>query len=210
MGVNGESFDKTSESIDTSSSIDGPASSISSVCTVDLLEGLKSSRYRTAAPTFSEWRHQFSVEDSSIDSSNSERSSDALPFASESGNDDVEHGPSDFDAQIETIFQQLAAEFGFQNDNMRNQVSFLSVLLSSRSSRMDRSVAVESIHRDYVSGQEANFCIWFKCMQKSEASYLHGHFTSTHAAEGDKHGPDLEFDEHAWYSSYQSVSRYVN
>lgn len=63
---------------------------------------------------------------------------------------------------LEEIFEDLQNVFGFQRDNMRNQLEALTILLDSRASRMNSPrKALQSIHKDYISGDNANYKLWY-------------------------------------------------
>lgn len=59
--------------------------------------------------------------------------------------------------EIEDIFMDLTAKFGFQRDSMRNMYDHFMVLLDSRASRMTPNQALLSLHADYVGGDNANY-----------------------------------------------------
>ncbi|KAI8807803.1 1,3-beta-glucan synthase component GLS1 [Cladochytrium replicatum] len=65
---------------------------------------------------------------------------------------------------LEEVFADLAARFGFQNDNMRNQLENFTLILDSRMSRMDMAdlwiIALISLHADYIGGLNANYKQW--------------------------------------------------
>ncbi|KAL2210638.1 hypothetical protein CC79DRAFT_525327 [Sarocladium strictum] len=63
--------------------------------------------------------------------------------------------------EIEDIFLDLTAKFGFQRDSMRNMYDHLMVLLDSRSSRMSPNQALLSLHADYIGGDNANYRKWY-------------------------------------------------
>ncbi|KAF2641281.1 beta-1,3-glucan synthase-like protein [Massarina eburnea CBS 473.64] len=63
--------------------------------------------------------------------------------------------------EIEDIFLDLAAKFGFQRDSMRNMYDHLMTLLDSRASRMAPNQALLSLHADYVGGENANYRRWY-------------------------------------------------
>ncbi|KAK5126315.1 hypothetical protein LTR85_010551 [Meristemomyces frigidus] len=63
--------------------------------------------------------------------------------------------------EIEDIFLDLTAKFGFQRDSMRNMFDHLMTLLDSRASRMSPNQALLSLHADYIGGDNANFRRWY-------------------------------------------------
>ncbi|KAK4231941.1 1,3-beta-glucan synthase component-domain-containing protein [Podospora fimiseda] len=63
--------------------------------------------------------------------------------------------------EVEDIFLDLTAKFGFQRDSMRNMYDHLMVLLDSRASRMTPNQALLSLHADYIGGDNANYRKWY-------------------------------------------------
>ncbi|KAK7744346.1 1,3-beta-D-glucan synthase [Diatrype stigma] len=63
--------------------------------------------------------------------------------------------------EIEDIFMDLTAKFGFQRDSMRNMYDHFMVLLDSRASRMTPNQALLSLHADYIGGDNANYRKWY-------------------------------------------------
>ena len=63
--------------------------------------------------------------------------------------------------EIEDIFLDLTAKFGFQRDSMRNMFDHLMTQLDSRASRMPPNQALLSIHADYIGGENANYRRWY-------------------------------------------------
>ncbi|KAH6615723.1 glycosyltransferase family 48 protein [Chaetomium sp. MPI-SDFR-AT-0129] len=63
--------------------------------------------------------------------------------------------------EIEDIFLDLTAKFGFQRDSMRNMYDHLMILLDSRASRMTPNQALLSLHADYIGGDNANYRKWY-------------------------------------------------
>lgn len=63
--------------------------------------------------------------------------------------------------EIEDIFLELTAKFGFQRDSMRNMYDHLMTLLDSRASRMSPNQALLSLHADYIGGENANYRRWY-------------------------------------------------
>lgn len=67
--------------------------------------------------------------------------------------------------EIEDIFIDLANKFGFQRDSMRNMYDHLMILLDSRASRMSPSMALATLHADYIGGEHANYRKWYFASQ---------------------------------------------
>ena len=63
--------------------------------------------------------------------------------------------------EVEDIFMDLTAKFGFQRDSMRNMFDHLMTLLDSRASRMTPNQALLSLHADYIGGDNANYRKWY-------------------------------------------------
>ncbi|KAF2758287.1 1,3-beta-glucan synthase [Pseudovirgaria hyperparasitica] len=63
--------------------------------------------------------------------------------------------------ELEDIFMDLTAKFGFQRDSMRNMYDHLMTLLDSRASRMTPNQALLSLHADYIGGENANYRRWY-------------------------------------------------
>ncbi|KAJ9148570.1 Glycosyltransferase family 48 protein [Pleurostoma richardsiae] len=63
--------------------------------------------------------------------------------------------------EIEDIFLDLTAKFGFQRDSMRNMYDHFMTLLDSRASRMTPNQALLSLHADYIGGDNANYRKWY-------------------------------------------------
>ncbi|KKA27206.1 hypothetical protein TD95_002108 [Thielaviopsis punctulata] len=63
--------------------------------------------------------------------------------------------------EIEDIFVDLTAKFGFQRDSMRNMYDHLMTQLDSRASRMTPNQALLSLHADYIGGDNANYRKWY-------------------------------------------------
>lgn len=63
--------------------------------------------------------------------------------------------------EIEDIFMDLTAKFGFQRDSMRNVYDHFMTLLDSRASRMSPNQALLSLHADYIGGENANYRRWY-------------------------------------------------
>lgn len=63
--------------------------------------------------------------------------------------------------EIEDIFMDLTAKFGFQRDSMRNMYDHFMTLLDSRASRMTPNQALLSLHADYIGGENANYRKWY-------------------------------------------------
>ncbi|ORZ20412.1 1,3-beta-glucan synthase component-domain-containing protein [Absidia repens] len=66
---------------------------------------------------------------------------------------------------IGAIMRTLGKKFGFQNDSVSNMYDHLMVMLDSRSSRLRPQVALDSLHADYIGGEEANYRKWYFAAQ---------------------------------------------
>jgi 1,3-beta-glucan synthase len=63
--------------------------------------------------------------------------------------------------EVEDIFLDLTAKFGFQRDSMRNMYDHFMTLLDSRASRApSKNQALLSLHADYIGGYHANYRKW--------------------------------------------------
>ncbi|KAL9556982.1 hypothetical protein MBANPS3_001619 [Mucor bainieri] len=67
--------------------------------------------------------------------------------------------------QLDGIFAAMAAKFGFQQDSMRNMSEHLKVMLDSRASRLSPQLALDSLHADYIGGENANYRKWYFASQ---------------------------------------------
>jgi len=63
--------------------------------------------------------------------------------------------------EVEDIFLDLTAKFGFQRDSMRNMYDHFMTLLDSRASRTTPNQALLSLHADYIGGDNANYRRWY-------------------------------------------------
>lgn len=63
--------------------------------------------------------------------------------------------------EIQRIFMDLSTIFGFQTDNTKNMFDYLLRLLDSRSSRMQATIALRTLHADYIGGENSNFRKWY-------------------------------------------------
>lgn len=63
--------------------------------------------------------------------------------------------------EIKVIVDELVEKFGFQADNGANMLDHLMGLLDSRSSRMSCSLALISLHSDYIGGDASNYKKWY-------------------------------------------------
>lgn len=66
---------------------------------------------------------------------------------------------------IQDTFVSLKNAFGFQYSSMLNMLDHLMVMLDSRASRMSPSMALLSLHADYIGGPNANYRKWFFAAQ---------------------------------------------
>ncbi|KAJ9071259.1 1,3-beta-D-glucan synthase [Entomophthora muscae] len=76
--------------------------------------------------------------------------------------------------EILDIFEDLKSKFGFQDDSMRNQYDALMTMLDSRASRMTPTMALLTLHADYIGGPNANYRKWFFAAEFNKDSALHG------------------------------------
>ncbi|GME44344.1 putative glucan synthase protein [Neofusicoccum parvum] len=67
--------------------------------------------------------------------------------------------------EIEEVFLDLTAKFGFQRDSMRNMFDHFMTLLDSRASRMPPNQALLSLHADYIGGDYSNYRKWYFAAQ---------------------------------------------
>ncbi|EPB83425.1 1,3-beta-glucan synthase [Mucor circinelloides 1006PhL] len=67
--------------------------------------------------------------------------------------------------QLDDIFMAMARKFGFQKDSMRNMSEHLKVMLDSRASRLSPQLALDSLHADYIGGENANYRKWYFASQ---------------------------------------------
>ncbi|KAF4984984.1 hypothetical protein FDECE_16922 [Fusarium decemcellulare] len=111
--------------------------------------------------------------------------------------------------EIEEIFLDLTSKFGFQRDSMRNMFDHFMTLLDSRASRMSAHKALESLHADYIGGQNANYRKWYF------AAYLEietadratsGTNGSNETEEATLVNEKLEMAEERWNSRMQAMS----
>jgi len=72
--------------------------------------------------------------------------------------------------EVEDIFLDLTAKFGFQRDSMRNMYDHFMTLLDSRASRMTPNQALLSLHADYIGGDNANYRKWYFASSKSKCA----------------------------------------
>lgn len=108
---------------------------------------------------------------------------------------------------IEAVFLQLTAIFGFQFDNTRNMFDYLMRLLDSRASRLGPEHALRSIHADYVGGINSNFRKWYFAAQMDLDDFVgfdnvkNGKVKDTNEAV-----PTLEAAEEQWVANMQALS----
>jgi hypothetical protein len=64
---------------------------------------------------------------------------------------------------LEQIFVGLQQRFGFQHDNVGNQLDAVLAMIQSRASALDGDweKAVAQLHHDTLSGPRANYRIWY-------------------------------------------------
>lgn len=129
--------------------------------------------------------------------------------------------------EIEDIFMDLTAKFGFQRDSMRNMYDHFMILLDSRASRMTPNQALLSLHADYIGGDNANYRKWYfaahldlddavgfanmKGKKKSRKSKKKGKKGAENEAEAleDLEGDDsLEAAEYRWKTRMNRMSQH--
>ncbi|KAL6946774.1 1,3-beta-glucan synthase component fks3 [Hanseniaspora vineae] len=121
---------------------------------------------------------------------------------SDDGNDDNRYDeckvPVSFE-QLYTIFLTLTQKFGFQKDNMENMYHHLLTQLDSRASRMSCSMALISLHSNYIGGEQANYKKWyFSCQLDLDEEFgfnnikLHGSAMKRNLKIAKKNGTDLK------------------
>ncbi|CCF60041.1 hypothetical protein KAFR_0I02620 [Kazachstania africana CBS 2517] len=67
--------------------------------------------------------------------------------------------------EIQDIFDDLAAKFGFQQSSKENMYHHLMAQLDSRASRTNSTNALVSLHVSYIGGEQANFRKWYFAAQ---------------------------------------------
>ncbi|EIE85639.1 hypothetical protein RO3G_10349 [Rhizopus delemar RA 99-880] len=67
--------------------------------------------------------------------------------------------------ELQKIFDNLAKKFGFQKDSVKNMSQHLMAMLDSRASRLIPQVALDSLHADYIGGDNANYKKWYFASQ---------------------------------------------
>ncbi|CEG77237.1 Putative 1,3-beta-glucan synthase [Rhizopus microsporus] len=66
---------------------------------------------------------------------------------------------------IEAIFNNIAKKFGFQKDSVKNMTEHLMTMLDSRASRYKPQVALDTLHADYIGGDNSNYRKWYFASQ---------------------------------------------
>ncbi|KAI8328924.1 1,3-beta-glucan synthase component-domain-containing protein, partial [Choanephora cucurbitarum] len=64
-------------------------------------------------------------------------------------------------SQVDSIFESLQKKFGFQKDSTYNMAEHLKIMLDSRASRLNPQLALDTLHADYIGGENANYRKWF-------------------------------------------------
>ncbi|KAJ9052707.1 1,3-beta-D-glucan synthase [Entomophthora muscae] len=80
--------------------------------------------------------------------------------------------------EVWDVFEDLSLRFGFQKSSIRNQYDALMTMLDSRASRMTPSMALLTLHADYIGGHNANFRVWYfaaELYRDSEKSDVEDH-----------------------------------
>ncbi|KAG0174538.1 1,3-beta-D-glucan synthase [Apophysomyces sp. BC1015] len=70
--------------------------------------------------------------------------------------------------KINDAFETIGRTFGFQRDNIRNMYDHLMVMLDSRASRMQPQLALDTLHADYIGGEDANYRKWYFAAQMDQ------------------------------------------
>lgn len=63
--------------------------------------------------------------------------------------------------ELESTFAAIGRKFGFQADSMKNMSEHLMVMLDSRASRLSPQLALDTLHADYIGGDNANYRKWY-------------------------------------------------
>lgn len=72
-----------------------------------------------------------------------------------------ENGASIDDKTIFSIFAELGTAFGFQECSVANMYEYFMSILDSRASRMSCSLALLSVHADFIGGDASNYKQWY-------------------------------------------------
>ncbi|KAI8973193.1 1,3-beta-glucan synthase component-domain-containing protein [Mycotypha africana] len=96
----------------------------------------------------------------SLSSSSSLSTLSNSPYENIHPNWDVPSAPVSMN-DINDIFLNFEAKFGFQHDNVRNMYDHLLTMLDSRSARMSPLLALWTLHADYIGGEHANYRKWY-------------------------------------------------
>ncbi|KAI5955534.1 GSL2 [Candida theae] len=108
---------------------------------------------------------------------------------------------------IEAVFLQLTAIFGFQFDNTRNMFDYLMRLLDSRSSRLGPEHALRSVHADYVGGINSNFRKWYFAAQMDLDDFVgFENVKNGKIKDSNERVPTLEVAEEQWIANMQALS----
>ncbi|KAG2233571.1 hypothetical protein INT48_009358 [Thamnidium elegans] len=67
--------------------------------------------------------------------------------------------------ELETTFIAIGKKFGFQHDSVRNMIEHLMIMLDSRASRITPQLALDTLHADYIGGDNANYRKWYFASQ---------------------------------------------
>lgn len=108
---------------------------------------------------------------------------------------------------IEAVFLQLTAIFGFQFDNTRNMFDYLMRLLDSRASRLGPEHALRSVHADYVGGINSNFRKWYFAAQMDLDDFVgFDNVKNGKIKDSNEDIPTLEAAEEQWIANMQALS----
>ncbi|EEB06246.2 1,3-beta-glucan synthase subunit Bgs3 [Schizosaccharomyces japonicus yFS275] len=159
-----------------------------------------SKRYESVG--LDEFGHEYIVEGSSVDSSDSAGHYEALyPSWTAETNAPV------LTQDIESIFIEFSSKFGFQWDSMRNMFDYFMVMLDSRASRMAPRDALATLHADYIGGPNANFKKWYFAAGMDRLDLTSG---SPSFISQDSSGviakDDLKSYENLWYNRMEELT----
>ncbi|ORX62604.1 glycosyltransferase family 48 protein [Hesseltinella vesiculosa] len=123
-----------------------------------MLAAIQSQKYRSKAHSNNNESNISidQVQHNDPDSKNELRGFDSGPYPS--------WGGPDLPISAEDILsnmQDLQSKFGFQHDSLMNIYDHLMVMLDSRSSRLKPQIALDSLHADYIGGDNANYRTWY-------------------------------------------------
>ncbi|KAG0217613.1 1,3-beta-D-glucan synthase [Mortierella sp. GBA43] len=109
--------------------------------------------------------------------------------------------------EIEGIMLDLTRKLGFQRDNMRNQLEVLMTMLDSRASRMSPTLALTTIHADYIGGENANYRKWYFSAQLDLDDHMGYHSAPGRKVDIEKQG-SLAMAESNWKIHMNQMSHF--